>query len=164
MSNIGLEKILKENNIKLTRTKVGDRYVVEKLVENDLNLGGEQSGHIVFLDYNNTGDGIVTALQILKIMEERQSSLGQLSKYMKKYPQVLINVKVKTKKDFSQIPDLKQAIKDTKRQLKDNGRLVLRYSGTEPLARIMIEGSSYQLIEKMAQTIAQIIKKNIGVD
>ena len=163
MSNMGLDETLGENDISVLRTKVGDKYVVRKMIEQKLNLGGEQSGHIVFFDYNLTGDGIITSLQILKLMKEENKYLNQLSKFMKKFPQVLLNIKIKEKKDFSEIPNLKSQIDEYKKELNNYGRVFVRYSGTEPVIRIMIEGKNYKMIEKMSHKLAEIIKKDIGV-
>ena len=163
MSNMGLDEALGENDISVLRTKVGDKYVVRKMMEEKLNLGGEQSGHVVFFDYNLTGDGIITSLQILKLMKEENKYLNQLSKFMEKFPQVLLNIEIKEKKDFSEIPNLKSQIDEYKKELNNYGRVFVRYSGTEPVIRIMIEGKDYKVIEKMSHKLAEIIKKDIGV-
>ena len=163
MSNMGLDEALGKRDIKILRTQVGDKYVVEKMVEEGLNVGGEQSGHIVFFDHNLTGDGIITSLQILEIMKEEDSYLSQLSKCMEKFPQLLLNVKVKQKKPFSDIPYLDKTIDEFENRLNNHGRLIVRYSGTEPVVRIMVEGKDPDTIKKMGYRLAEIIRKDIGV-
>jgi len=163
MSNMGLDEALGKGDIKILRTQVGDKYVVEKMVEEGLNVGGEQSGHIVFFDHNLTGDGIITSLQILEIMKEEDSYLSQLSKCMEKFPQLLLNVKVRQRKSFSDIPYLDKTIDEFENRLNNHGRLIVRYSGTEPVIRIMVEGKDPDTIKKMAYRLAEIIRKDIGV-
>ncbi|OGW48573.1 MAG: phosphoglucosamine mutase [Nitrospirae bacterium RBG_19FT_COMBO_42_15] len=162
MSNMGLDIAMKEADINVIKTKVGDRYVLEEMVKNDCNLGGEQSGHIIHLDYNTTGDGIITTLQILALMNNTKKKLSELSSCMTIFPQVLLNVRVKEKKEFSSIPEVSKVIKNCEDQLKDRGRILVRYSGTEPVARVMIEGESEGKIKIMAEEIAGTIKEAIG--
>lgn len=162
MSNMGLDIAMKEAGINVIKTKVGDRYVLEEMVKKDCNLGGEQSGHIIHLDYNTTGDGVVTTLQILALMNNTKKRLSELSSCMTIFPQVLLNVRVKEKKEFSSIPEVSKAIKDCEDKLKDRGRILVRYSGTEPLARVMIEGENEGKIKTMAEEIAGTIKEAIG--
>lgn len=162
MSNMGLDIAMKEAGVEVVKTKVGDRYVLEEMVKKDSNLGGEQSGHIIHLDYNTTGDGIVTMLQILALMNKTGKKLSELSSCMTIFPQVLLNVRVKEKKEFSSIPEVSKAIKNCEDQLKDRGRILVRYSGTEPLARVMIEGENEGKIKTMAEEIAGTIKEAIG--
>jgi phosphoglucosamine mutase len=164
MSNMGLDEALKKKGIKVLRTKVGDKHVVEKMIEENLNLGGEQSGHIVFFDYSPTGDGIITALQVLKIMREENKSLSRLSECMRKFPQVLSNVRVKKKKDFSKVAHLKKLVNEYKKELDGSGRILVRYSGTEPVARLMIEGKNYKAIKKMSYELTKAIKDDIGAN
>lgn len=163
MSNIGFYMALKSLQIDVITTKVGDRYVVEQMLEKGAILGGEQSGHIIFLDHFPTGDGIFTAIQLLMVMQKTSTPLSELSKIMKKYPQILINIKVKdTKTDLNTIPQIQSAIKLAEESLKDEGRILVRYSGTEPLARVMVEGPKEDEINKIANNIATIIKENLG--
>ncbi|MBI5180674.1 MAG: phosphoglucosamine mutase [Nitrospirae bacterium] len=162
MSNMGLDIAMKEAGINVIKTKVGDRYVLEEMVKKDCNLGGEQSGHIIHLDYNTTGDGVITTLQILALMNNTKKKLSELSSCMTIFPQVLLNVRVKEKKEFSSIPEVSKAIKNCEEQLKDRGRILVRYSGTEPLARVMIEGENEGKIKTMAEEIAGTIKEAIG--
>lgn len=162
MSNMGLDIAMKEADINVIKTKVGDRYVLEEMVKNDCNLGGEQSGHIIHLDYNTTGDGIITTLQILALMNNAKKKLSELSSCMTIFPQVLLNVRVKEKKEFSLIPEVSRVIKNCEDKLKDRGRILVRYSGTEPVARVMIEGESEGKIKIMAEEIAGTIKEAIG--
>ena len=158
MSNLGLEKYLEKNDIKLVRTKVGDRYVVEKMLEDGYNLGGEQSGHIVFLDYNTTGDGPLTALHVLYLMKKTGSSLSKLASGIRMYPQILTNVHVEHKRDFRSVPEIVKAIKAAEARLAGKGRVLVRPSGTEPKIRVMLEGEDLKLIKKLGDSIAQVIK------
>lgn len=163
MSNIGFYIALKTLNIDVLATKVGDRYVVEQMLEKGAILGGEQSGHIIFLDHFPTGDGIITALQLLTILQKTTTPLSQLSQIMKKYPQVLINIKVKDKKiDLNTIPEIQSAIKSGEKALKGEGRILVRYSGTEDLARVMVEGPTEDEINKIAHNIASVIEEKLG--
>jgi phosphoglucosamine mutase len=161
MSNLGLEKFLEDHKITLVRTKVGDRYVVEKMRRGGYNLGGEQSGHIVFLDYNTTGDGPLTALQVMYLMKRKNAPLSQLSKQISLYPQILTNVAVKHKRDIADIPKIMEAIRKAERRLAEKGRLLVRPSGTEPKIRVMLEGENLPLIKKLAHDIAGVIKENM---
>ncbi len=162
MSNFGLELALKERGIKLMRTKVGDRYVTEALRAGYSNLGGEPSGHIVFLDRHTTGDGILTTLQILSIMLAEEKPLSLLSSIIELVPQKLINVKVKERPPLESIPVVQKVLKEAKKQLEGKGRIVLRYSGTEPVARVMVEGTDASLIKRLAENIASAIAQSIG--
>ena len=162
MSNIGLERALKNAGGKIVRTQVGDRYVVEEMVRGNYNLGGEQSGHTVFLDYNPTCDGMLTALQVLAIMRRKGKPLDELTRVMESLPQVLYNVKVKEKKDLSEIPEVSKKIKSIEKLLGQSGRTLIRYSGTEPLLRIMIEGEDEEKLHQWAQEIGELVKKHIG--
>ncbi len=162
MSNIGLELSLKEHGIEMVRTGVGDRLVTEELLRRGATLGGEQSGHILFLDKCPTGDGVWTALMILQIMNETGKSLSELSECMKKFPQVLLNVKVHSKPPLESIPEVRKALEDVNTRLAGKGRIVLRYSGTEPLARVMVEGPDNDTIQEMAQSIADAIANILG--
>jgi phosphoglucosamine mutase len=162
MSNMGLEEALSDYGIKVVRTDVGDKKVVECMLSHDYNFGGEQSGHIVYLDNNPTGDGILTSLMILKMLAESSQKLNKLSDLYHRYPQVLVNIRVKEKKDFSKIRGLNKKIEEFNTELGDEGRIFLRYSGTEPLARIMIEAKDKKIIEGMADQLARIIEFDIG--
>lgn len=161
MSNIGLDKYLEMNNIKLLRTKVGDRYVVEKMLDGGYNLGGEQSGHIVFLDHNTTGDGPLTAAQVLHMMKKRDSALSKLSQEIKLYPQILTNVEVKHFANIKTIPEIEEAIKAAEKRLAGSGRVLVRPSGTEPKIRIMVEGKDFKLIKKLSEDISKAIKEKM---
>ena len=162
MSNWGLEKCLQDTDINLIRSKVGDRYVIEEMIKNNAILGGEQSGHIIFRDYTTTGDGLITALQLLCIMRATGKSLSKLSKIMQKAPQVLINVRIKEKKPFDQIPTINETINGAIEELGSQGRVLVRYSGTEPIARVMLEGQDHDLIDKLAMKISETIRKELG--
>jgi len=162
MSNIGLDRAIKEAGGKVVRTQVGDRYVVEEMVQGDYNLGGEQSGHTIFLDYNTTCDGILTALQVLAIMKQKERSLEELAQVMKPLPQVLYNVEVKEKKELSEFPEIQKSIENIEKSLGNSGRILIRYSGTEPLLRIMIEGEDETRLHGYAQDLVGLVRKHIG--
>jgi len=162
MSNLGLEHAVQKAGGKLVRAAVGDRYVMEKMLEGGYNLGGEQSGHVIFLDHNTTGDGLISALQILVIMKQTGRPLSDLAACMKTFPQTLVNVKVKERRDLASIPDVAQRMAEVEKKLGSNGRLIVRYSGTEPKVRVMIEGEDQQEIRKLAEDLAGIIKEKLG--
>ena len=162
MANLGLELSLKERGIKVVRTQVGDRFVTEEMVRLGAILGGEQSGHVLFLDKAPTGDGIWTALMILEIMAETGKTLSELSNCMTKMPQVLLNVKVKSKPPLDSLPDVNKAVDNAEKQLGDKGRVVLRYSGTEHMARVMVEGSDFKEVKELAESIASTISKSLN--
>ncbi len=162
MSNMGLERAMKHAGGKVVRTQVGDRYVVEEMVRGQYNLGGEQSGHTVFLDYNPTCDGVLTALQVLAIMKRKDKPLDELTQVMEALPQVLYNVEVKEKKDLSEIPEISRTIRSIEKALGESGRTLIRYSGTEPLLRIMIEGEDEGKLHRWAQELVELVKKYIG--
>lgn len=161
MSNLGLELAMQKAGGKLVRTAVGDRYVVEKMIEAGYNLGGEQSGHIIFLDNNTTGDGLISALQVLAIIRQTGKPLSELATCMKTYPQILVNVKVKARKDLASIPEIAKRITEIEKQLDGNGRLLVRYSGTELMVRVMIEGENEKEINTLATGLADIIKAKL---
>ena len=163
MSNLGLELALKSLGLNLLRTEVGDRYVVERMLQGGYNLGGEQSGHILFLDHNTTGDGAITCLQVLALMVEKGRRLSELKGVMRRLPQILVNVNVREKKDFELMPKLVLKLKETHHVLNGRGRTLIRYSGTEMLARIMIEGEDGLIIQAMAEDIAGEIHAEVGV-
>ena len=156
MSNMALEVFMQQRGGTLLRSKVGDRYVIEAMRQHDANLGGEQSGHLIFRDYGTTGDGLLAALQILRIMRETGKPLSELASLLKPYPQVLLNIKVTRKIPFDQCEKLMQAQKDVETQLDGKGRVLLRYSGTENLCRIMVEGENEDLVYRSAQHLAEV--------
>jgi phosphoglucosamine mutase len=162
MSNLGLELAMRGAGLDVVRTQVGDRYVVEKMLADGYNLGGEQSGHILFLDHNTTGDGAITCLQMLALMVEKRKRLSELKGVMTRMPQVLLNVAVKERRDLSQMTKVRRKIADVERALGDRGRVLVRYSGTELLARVMLEGEEENKIRAMAQEIADEIRAEIG--
>lgn len=162
MSNIGLELALTERNIKLTRTPVGDKYVLEELLNGGGSIGGEQSGHIIFPEISLAGDGIITALEILRVITESGKSMAELTKKFTRYPQVIVNVRVSSKPPLETIPPIKEAIDAIEKQFAENGRLLVRYSGTENLARVMMEGPDKATIEREAGDLANLISQHIG--
>ena len=163
MSNLGMKKYSENNNIDLKQTKVGDRYVLEEMLKNGYNLGGEQSGHIIMLDYNPTGDGILTSLMLIKIMLETGKKLSELAKIINIYPQVLINAKVSSDKktDYESDQEIKQKIKELEKEFLGNGRVLIRPSGTEPKVRVMIEGENLEYITKKARELADLIETKL---
>ncbi len=162
MSNLGLELALKAWGLKLQRVQVGDRYIIEAMRRHRFNFGGEQSGHLIFADHSTTGDGILAALQVLSIMKRKAQPLSALADCMEVFPQVLLNVKVKQKKDLHQVPQLLQLQQSIEKSLGEKGRLLLRYSGTEPLLRIMLEGEDLGQIQKFAQDLKAETEKALG--
>ena len=162
MSNIGLEIALKKEGIKMVRSAVGDRYILEKMLSHGYNFGGEQSGHIIFFDLNTTGDGILSALQVLAAMKKNNKKLSELSTIMQKFPQVIENVEVKDKKDLDSIPEIKKAIATAEKTLSDKGRVLVRYSGTQSLCRVMVEGQDEKEIKGIAQNLAQLIGNKLN--
>ncbi|HOK40108.1 MAG TPA: phosphoglucosamine mutase [bacterium] len=162
MSNLGLSVLLKELGIKHYKSKVGDRYVLEEMLKNDVILGGEDSGHIIFLEHHTTGDGILSALQLLAIMVETNKRLSELAAIMETYPQILINVDVSSKPDLNSIPEIVNVIKESEEKLKDRGRVLVRYSGTEMLCRVMVEGPTHNEIKQIAEEIVSIIKSKLS--
>jgi phosphoglucosamine mutase len=162
MSNLGLELCLRERGIRMLRTKVGDRYVVEAMRQGGYNLGGEQSGHIVFLDHNTTGDGIASALQVLSVMVQTGKKLSELKAIMTRLPQVLINVPVSRKPPITEMPRLVKAMQAQEERLGEEGRLLLRYSGTESKLRIMVEAADFTLMQEVAGELEQVVLKELG--
>jgi phosphoglucosamine mutase len=162
MSNMGLDIAMKKAGGKVIRTAVGDRYVVEEMRKSGYNLGGEQSGHMIFLDHNTTGDGILSALQVLAIIQRSGKRLSELAKVMTSLPQVLVNVRVRQRVDLAEVAPIKQAIDEVEAELGDSGRILIRYSGTEPLLRVMIEGESQARISELADRIACLVREHIG--
>ena len=164
MSNLGLEIACKQEQCNMIRTKVGDRYVLEEMMKNGYNLGGEQSGHIIFLDHNTTGDGLLTALQLLSVIKETGNRLSELKSIMVELPQVLVNAKIKNenKNNYMENLEIKAAIEKIEAEMKNSGRVVIRPSGTEPLVRVMLEGEDQNIIEKMAKDLAALIEKKLS--
>ena len=162
MSNIGLEIALRSRGWTLRRTDVGDKYVLEELLRTEASVGGEQSGHIIFPRLSLAGDGQVTALALLRAMHDAGLRLDELARGFTRYPQVLVNVRVREKLPFDEVADVARAAEETRAQLGDRGRLLLRYSGTEPLARVMIEGEQQDVIEQQAEALASVIQQSLG--
>ena len=161
MSNLGLERVLDREGIRLARAAVGDRYVLEELLRSGNNLGGEQSGHIIFMDDSPAGDGLLTAVKVASLVAMR-GSLKKLVEGLKDYPQVIVNVKVKEKPPLDSIEGVGRALSEAKSALGDNGRIVLRYSGTEPLVRVMVEAEEASAVERYSRTIAEAVRTAIG--
>ena len=162
MSNIGLEIALRDRGIDMVRTAVGDKYVMEEMIKRGLALGGEQSGHIIFSDHLFTGDGLATALVVLRIMADTGKELEELAGALVTYPQVLVNVRVREKADYMQVPAIADTVKRVEQGLAGNGRLLVRYSGTEPLLRIMLEGKDDSEIRAWADEIAGVVRANLA--
>jgi phosphoglucosamine mutase len=164
MSNMGLEKALKQSGVQMLRASVGDKYVLEKMLETGAKLGGEQSGHILFMDgESTTGDGLLTALRVLELVARSGKPLHELVADLKEFPQVIRNVKVREKLPMEQLPAVMQAIRAAEAELDGNGRAVVRYSGTEKLARVMIEAESEELTKKHVEAVASALQKELGV-
>ncbi len=162
MSNLGLEKALAGRGIEMLRTPVGDKYVLEEMLKRGAMLGGEQSGHVIFSEYATTGDGLLTALRVLEIVRASGQSLDELIGAIKKFPQKLVNVKVKHKRPLSELHTVQSEIADAEREFQGGGRVVVRFSGTEPLARVMIEAESEEAVEKWTARIADAIRAELG--
>ena len=164
MSNLGLHKYARDNGLELVQTNVGDRYVLEEMLKDGYNLGGEQSGHIIFLDYNPTGDGILTSLMLIQAILEENKKASELTKIIRLYPQVLVNAKVDSNKKYDYDKDLEinDAIEKLEKEFAGNGRVLIRASGTEPLVRVMIEGENQEYITKKAEEIAKLIEKKLN--
>ncbi|HEY0728465.1 MAG TPA: phosphoglucosamine mutase, partial [Pyrinomonadaceae bacterium] len=162
MSNIGLEIAFRAVGIKLVRTDVGDKYVLDELLCLGASLGGEQSGHIILPALSLAGDGMITALCLLRALRETGQTLSEATAGFQQYPQILMNVRVREKLPFDELPSVDAAVRGVEERLSHKGRLLLRYSGTEPLARVMIEGENQFEIEDYANRIAEAIKREIG--
>lgn len=162
MSNIGLELYLQSQGIQMIRAKVGDKYVLEEMLKHKASLGGEQSGHIILLERTTTGDGLITALELIEVMLEEKKPLSKLSENLQRFPQVLVNVKVNEKRPFGKIPDLNARIEHCQERLGKTGRILVRYSGTEKLARVMVEGKRKEEVCKIAETLAKTIRDAVG--
>lgn len=163
MSNLGMTLMAQEKGLKLEKTKVGDRYVLENMMENGYNIGGEQSGHIIFLDDNTTGDGLLSALNLLRVMVETKKPLSELASVMQVLPQALVNAKVPNhkKEDYMEYPEIADAIAALEAKFNGEGRVLIRPSGTEPLVRVMIEGKEQKVIEEEAKKLADLITKTM---
>src|SRR6266403_194054 len=164
MSNFGLDETLAAAGGRVIRTKVGDRYVIEEMTQRKLNLGGEQSGHIIFRDFTTTGDGIISALQILRIMHETGAPLSKLKTCLQKYPQAQRNLLVKEKPPLTELPAVMQLVNEAEKELSGKGRVILRYSGTEPKIRLLIEGRGLAQIDRQANRIADAMQRAIGTN
>ncbi len=164
MSNVGLDVALEEANVAVQRTPVGDRYVVERMLDGGFNLGGEKSGHIVFLDHNTTGDGMIAALQLLAIMSRRDTELAELAKCFQPFPQILVNVRTSKKQDPESLPGFKEKVKKLEKVLGPHGRIVVRPSGTEPLIRIMAEGRDEDKTKQVVDELAEHVRAEMGED
>lgn len=161
-SNLGLKEVLNNNDIEVKITKNGDRYVLKEMLDNDYNLGGEKSGHIIFLDYNTTGDGILTAIQMINLIKKRNKSLYELTHYIQEWPQLLESVSVKKKKGWEDNKAIQQVIKKAEKDLKDEGRVFVRASGTEKVIRVMLEGKNREKLEYWMEKICDIIKDELN--
>jgi phosphoglucosamine mutase len=164
MSNFSLDETITANGGRVVRTKVGDRYVIEEMMKQNFNLGGEQSGHIIFRDFTTTGDGIISALQVLRIMHETGQPLSKLAACLRKYPQAQRNLVVKSKPPLEQLPEVIKLVSQTEKELAGKGRVLLRYSGTEPKIRLLIEGRDFDKIDQQANRIAEAIQNAIGAN
>ena len=164
MSNLGLNKFAEANDIGFVQTKVGDRYVLEEMLKNGYNLGGEQSGHVICLDYNPTGDGILTSILLIRAMLEQNKTASEISSIMKAYPQVLVNARIKNDKkdEYKNDPEIKAEIEKLEAEFSGNGRVLIRASGTEPLIRVMIEGENQDYIKEKATKLAKLIEQKLG--
>jgi phosphoglucosamine mutase len=162
MTNLGLEVALRERGIKLVRTDVGDKYVLDELLRSKAALGGEQSGHIIFPKVSLAGDGMITALNLVRVMHDERKSLEELTRGFSRFPQLLINVKVRERVPFDQLPRVQLKVREIEQSVGERGRLLLRYSGTELLARVMVEGEEKAKVDAIANELAEVIKNEIG--
>jgi phosphoglucosamine mutase len=162
MSNVGLGRTFKNMGIRHLTTQVGDRYVMEAMRSAGAVLGGEDSGHMIFAEHHTTGDGILTALMLLEAVQSQSMPLSQLKNVMTPFPQVLINVSVRSKPDLKNLPEIAKVIEEVEAQLGQDGRVLVRYSGTEPLCRVMVEGPNQEVIDSHARRICQAIQKSLG--
>lgn len=162
MSNLGLERALREGGIQLVRTPVGDKYVLEEMVRRGAPIGGEQSGHVIFREYATTGDGMLTALRVMEIVQSSGRDLDDLTSRLQIYPQLLVNVRVKNRKPLAELPGVQEEIRLAEQSFGDAGRVLVRFSGTEPLARVMVEGPDLSRVEHFAERIAGAIRTELG--
>ena len=162
MSNLGLEKALERDGIRMVRTPVGDKYVLEEMVRLGAALGGEQSGHVIFRDYATTGDGMLTALRVLEIARLAGAGLDELTAGLRVFPQKLVNVRVREKKALTEVPAVAEEIRRVEEAFAGSGRVLVRFSGTEPLARVMVEGPDLKDVESYSESIAETIRRAMG--
>jgi phosphoglucosamine mutase len=162
MSNLGLEKALEQHGIRMLRTPVGDKYVLEEMERRGAKLGGEQSGHVIFREFATTGDGMLTALRVLEVIRSTGKSLDELVSALKVYPQILVNVRVKERRPMAELIRTNAAIREAERELNTSGRVLVRFSGTEPLARVMVEGPEQEQVDRLANHLASVIKLELG--
>jgi phosphoglucosamine mutase len=162
MSNFGFLCAMKEMGIDVAITPVGDRYVLERMIKDHAVLGGEASGHVIFHNHHSTGDGIIAALQLLSIMRETGKPLSELAKIMSVFPQKLINFDVARKPPLEEISEIQQAIKKAEAELGDKGRVLIRYSGTQPMCRVMVEGPTDEMTNRLARELTDIVRNSIG--
>jgi len=162
MSNLGLERALQAIGIRMVRTPVGDKYVLEEMVRLGAALGGEQSGHVIFREYATTGDGMLTALMLFGIARRAGLGLDELTADLKVYPQRLVNVRVKEKKALTDLPAVAEEIRQVEEAFAGTGRVLVRFSGTEPLARVMVEGPDLERVEAFSERIAEVIRREMG--
>ncbi|MGX7058818.1 phosphoglucosamine mutase [Vagococcus humatus] len=164
MSNLGFHKAVEAAGMNAITTKVGDRYVVEEMRKNGYNLGGEQSGHMIFLDYNTTGDGILSGIQLMNVMNQTGKKLSELAAEIEEYPQKLVNIKVSNKNGAMDVPAIKEAIEQAEKEMDGDGRILVRPSGTEPLLRVMAEAPTIEKVNYYVDTISAVVRKEIGID
>lgn len=164
MSNYGFFKAMEQRGLEVITANVGDRYVIQEMLKHDTNLGGEQSGHLIFSDHNTTGDGLVSALQVLRIMIETESKLSELATIIQRYPQALINVEVAKKPPIESLKKVQKSLATAEKELGKQGRVLLRYSGTEPILRVMVEGPTRKLVNTLAEDIAESVDCEIGMN
>jgi phosphoglucosamine mutase len=162
MSNLGLEKALEADGIGMLRTPVGDKYVLEEMERRGAALGGEQSGHVIFREYATTGDGLLTALKLFEIARQANTGLDELTAGLRIYPQKLVNIRVRDKKSLNDVPSVAQEIRRVEAAFNGAGRVLVRFSGTEPLARVMVEGPDFQQVETFSASIADAIRREMG--
>jgi phosphoglucosamine mutase len=162
MSNLGIIQAMERAGITVIQTPVGDRFVLEQMVKGGYAFGGEPSGHVIFMEHNTTGDGLITALQVLTMLKMSETCLSKLADVVTLYPQVLINVPVRTKPPIDEIPKLTQAIKDVETSFNGAGRVLLRYSGTESILRVMVEGKEQHLVDTAAKELAAVVNQHVG--
>jgi phosphoglucosamine mutase len=162
MSNLGLERALEREGIRMVRTPVGDKYVLEEMVRLGAALGGEQSGHVIFREYATTGDGILTALRLFEIARQAGVGLDELTEDLRVFPQILVNVRVRQRKDLAGAPSVAEEIRRAEDSFAGSGRVLVRFSGTEPLARVMVEGLDAEQVERFSASIAEAIRKEMG--
>lgn len=163
MSNLGFIKAMESQGIEVIQSQVGDRYVIQDMLRHEANLGGEQSGHLIFRDYNTTGDGLVCALQVMRIMIETDSKLSDLAAFVQRYPQTCVNIRVTAKPPLETLENVQKAIQQVEKILENSGRILVRYSGTENICRVMVEGAKYKQVIQLANQVGAVVKEEIGV-